>query len=276
MRTSSHGRCRPRLNYAGMRGTDMSARVEDGGAHAAAAARPAGGEITIDQMYRIENAGHDMGFPKKFMMENAGAAVARRLAEGLGGSVAARRILVLAGPGNNGGDGLVAARHLAGRGAEVTAVMLLGKSGRIKTEECSWNWSLLGRMPSVRTAVVGADGGPAAASEALEAAMPDDPDAIIDAVFGTGLSGPVSEPYASAISAINGRTCYAIAVDSPSGLDYSAAAGGGAGGQPHARVDATVTFHRARAGLSAHVASTGALLVEPIGIPPEAERGVLG
>ena len=171
----------------------------------------------------------------------------------------------------------MAARHLAGRRAEVTAVILLGRSGRIKTEECSWNWSLLGRMPSVRTAVVGADGGPAAAAEALEAAMPDDPDAIIDAVFGTGLSGPVSEPYASAISAINGRTCYAIAVDSPSGLDYSAAPEGGAGGgQPHARVDATVTFHRARAGLSAHVASTGALLVEPIGIPPEAERGVLG
>ena len=261
----------------------MSARVEDGGASAAVAAAtttaalpPAGGEITIDQMYRIENAGHDMGFPKKFMMENAGAAVARRLAEGLGGSVAARRILVLAGPGNNGGDGLVAARHLAGRRAEVTAVMLLGKSGRIKTEECSWNWSLLGRMPSVRTAVVGADGGLVAAAAALEAAMPDDPDAIIDAVFGTGLSGPVSEPFASAISVINGRTCYAIAVDSPSGLDYSAASAGGAGGQPHARVDATVTFHRARAGLSAHVASTGALHVEPIGIPPEAERGVLG
>lgn len=239
----------------------------------------AGAEITIDQMYRIENAGHDMGFPKKFMMENAGAAVARRAAEGLGGSAAGRRVLVLAGPGNNGGDGLVAARHLAGRGADVTAVLLLGRSGRIKTEECSWNWSLLGRMPSVRTAVVGAGGGgedgapdPAAA---LAAAAPPSPDAIIDAVFGTGLSGPVSEPFASAISMINGRSCYAIAVDSPSGLDYSAA-GGGPDGQPRARVDATVTFHRARAGLSAHAALTGALHVEPIGIPPEAERGVLG
>ena len=137
-------------------------------------------------------------------------------------------------------------------------------------------------MPSVRTAVVGAAGGggdgggapdPAAA---LAAAAPPSPDAIIDAVFGTGLSGPVAEPFASAISMINGRSCYAIAVDSPSGLDYSAGAAGGPDGQPRARVDATVTFHRARAGLSAHAASTGALHVEPIGIPPEAERGVPG
>ena len=241
-----------------------------------------GAEITIDQMYRIENAGHDMGFPKKFMMENAGAAVARRTAEGLGGSAAGRSILVLAGPGNNGGDGLVAARHLAGRGADVTAVLLLGRSGRIKTEECSWNWSLLGRMPSVRTATVatgGGDGDAAAAAPdpaaALAAASPPSPDAIIDAIFGTGLAGPVSEPFASAISMINGRSCRAVAVDSPSGLDYSKGAGGGAG-QPCARVDATVTFHRARAGLSGHPALTGEIYVEPIGIPPEAERGVLG
>lgn len=244
-------------------------------------------EITIDEMYRIENAGHDMGFPKKFMMENAGAAVARRTEEALGGSAEGRRILVLAGPGNNGGDGLVAARHLAGRGADVTAVLLLGKSGRIKTEECSWNWSLLGRMPSVRTATVaaaardgggsGGDGSPAPEdpAAALAAASPPSPDAIIDAVFGTGLSGPVSEPFASAISMINGRSCRAVAVDSPSGLDYSAGAGGGGGGAPCARVDATVTFHRARAGLSEHAALTGELYVEPIGIPPEAERGVL-
>ena len=248
-------------------------------------------EITIDQMYRIENRGHDMGFPKKFMMENAGAAVARRTAEGLGGRVRGRRILVLAGPGNNGGDGLVAARHLAGRGADVTAVLLLGRSGRIKTEECSWNWSLLGRMPSVRTAIVGAAGGGAGggAGAALAGAFSGSPDAIIDAVFGTGLSGPVAEPFASAISMINRRSCFALAVDSPSGLDYarlggdpadSAASAAAAGdpaeaGQPCARVDATVTFHRARKGLAACAAHTGRLHVEPIGIPPEAERGVL-
>ena len=246
-------------------------------------------EITIDQMYRIENRGHDMGFPKKFMMENAGAAVARRTAEGLGGRVRGRRILVLAGPGNNGGDGLVAARHLAGRGADVTAVLLLGRSGRIKTEECSWNWSLLGRMPSVRTAVVGAAGGGAGAGAALAGAFSGSPDAIIDAVLGTGLSGPVAEPFASAISMINSRSCFALAVDSPSGLDYArlgdgastaAAAAATAGdpveaGQPCARVDATVTFHRARKGLAACAAYTGRLHVEPIGIPPEAERGVL-
>ena len=81
-------------------------------------------EITVDQMYNIENKGHDMGFLKKFMMENAGAAAVKRLVEKLG-SVDSKNILIFVGMGNNGGDGLVMARHLAGYGAKIT-VMLLG------------------------------------------------------------------------------------------------------------------------------------------------------
>ena len=98
-------------------------------------------EITVDQMYKIENKGHDMGFLKKFMMENAGAAAVRRLVDELG-DMSEKHVLVFAGLGNNGGDGLVMARHLAGYGAQVT-VMLLGTLEKIKTEESSWNWSIL-------------------------------------------------------------------------------------------------------------------------------------
>ena len=68
-------------------------------------------EITVDQMYNIENKGHDMGFLKKFMMENAGAAAVRRLVEKYG-NVESKKILIFVGMGNNGGDGLVMARHL--------------------------------------------------------------------------------------------------------------------------------------------------------------------
>ena len=89
-------------------------------------------EITVDQMYNIENKGHDMGFLKKFMMENAGAAAVRRLLEKID-NVESKNILIFAGLGNNGGDGLVMARHLAGYGAKVT-VMLLGSPEKIKTE----------------------------------------------------------------------------------------------------------------------------------------------
>ena len=88
-------------------------------------------EISVDQMYQIENKGHDMGFLKKFMMENAGAAAVRRLVEKTG-SLDSKNIVIFVGLGNNGGDGLVMARHLAGHSANVT-VMLLGTPNKIKT-----------------------------------------------------------------------------------------------------------------------------------------------
>ena len=99
------------------------------------AARTGTVEITVDQMYAIEEKGHRMGFLKKFMMENAGAAAVRRLVGEFGGDVASKRVLVLAGMGNNGGDGLVMARHLAGHGCADVRVVLLGEAGGLKTEE---------------------------------------------------------------------------------------------------------------------------------------------
>ena len=57
-------------------------------------------EITVDQMYNIENKGHDMGFLKKFMMENAGAAAVRRLLEKID-NVESKNILIFVGLGNN-------------------------------------------------------------------------------------------------------------------------------------------------------------------------------
>ena len=74
---------------------------------------------------QIEENGHQMGFSRKFMMENAGAAATKRLVEKLG-DVKSKNVLVFAGLGNNGGDGLVIARHLAGYGSSVS-VFLLGQ-----------------------------------------------------------------------------------------------------------------------------------------------------
>ena len=89
-------------------------------------------EISVDQMYQIENKGHDMGFLKKFMMENAGAVAVRRLVEEIG-DIKSKNILIFVGMGNNGGDGQVMARHLAGHNANVT-VVLLGTTDKIKTK----------------------------------------------------------------------------------------------------------------------------------------------
>ena len=214
-------------------------------------------EISVDDMYKIENKGHDMGFLKKFMMENAGAAAVRRLIEKFG-SVEGKNIQVFAGLGNNGGDGMVMARHLAGHGAKVT-VMLLGTPDKIKTEESNWNWSILEKMPSVK--LISGD----------SINFDFTPDILVDAILGTGITGEIREPYASAINYINETKCYKFAVDVPSGLDPQT----GDTANIFTKCDMTVTFHKMKQGIPKRKDLTGELFAEKIGIPPEAEDGIL-
>tara|TARA_B100000929_G_scaffold75038_1_gene58491 strand:- start:377 stop:1024 length:648 start_codon:yes stop_codon:yes gene_type:complete len=214
-------------------------------------------EISVDDMYKIENKGHEMGFLKKFMMENAGAAAVRRLVEKFG-SVEGKRILVFAGLGNNGGDGLVMARHLAGHGAKVT-VMLLGTPDKIKTEESNWNWSILEKIPSVKLM----------SNSSIDFDFK--PDILVDAILGTGITGEIREPYASAINYINETECYKFAVDVPSGLDPQT----GDTANIFTKCDMTVTFHKMKQGIPKRKDLTGEIFVEKIGIPPEAEDGIL-
>ena len=214
-------------------------------------------EISVDDMYKIENKGHDMGFLKKFMMENAGAAAVRRLVEKFG-SVDGKNIQVFAGLGNNGGDGMVMARHLAGHGAKVT-VILLGTSDKIKTEESSWNWSILEKMPSIK--LLG--------NNSIDFDFKSD--ILVDAILGTGITGEIREPYASAINYINETDCYKFAVDVPSGLDPQT----GETANIYTKCDMTVTFHKMKQGIPKRKDLTGEVFVEKIGIPPEAEDGIL-
>jgi len=214
-------------------------------------------EISVDQMYQIENNGHDMGFLKKFMMENAGAVAVRRLVEKTG-SVESKNIVIFVGLGNNGGDGLVMARHLAGHGANVT-VMLLGTPDKIKTEESNWNWSILEKMPSVKLM----------SNSSIDFDFK--PDILVDAILGTGITGEIREPYASAINYINETECYKFAVDVPSGLDPQT----GDTANIFTKCDMTVTFHKMKQGIPKRKDLTGELFAEKIGIPPEAEDGIL-
>ena len=214
-------------------------------------------EISVDDMYKIENKGHDMGFLKKFMMENAGAAAVRRLVEKTG-NVDSKNIVIFVGLGNNGGDGLVMARHLAGHGANVT-VMLLGTADKIKTEESNWNWSILEKMPSVKLTN----------NNSIDFDFKSD--ILVDAILGTGITGEIREPYASAINYINETECYKFAVDVPSGLDPQT----GDTANIFTKCDMTVTFHKMKQGIPKRKDLTGELFVEKIGIPPEAEDGIL-
>ena len=214
-------------------------------------------EISVDQMYQIENKGHDMGFLKKFMMENAGASAVRRLVEKFE-SVDSKNILIFVGLGNNGGDGLVMARHLAGYGAKVT-VILLGDIDGIKTDESNWNWSILEKMSSVKL------------TNGDSINFDFNPDIIVDAILGTGISGIIREPYASAINYINECDCFKIAVDVPSGLDPQT----GETANIYTKCDMSVTFHKMKQGIPKRKDLTGELFVEKIGIPPEAEDDIL-
>jgi hydroxyethylthiazole kinase-like uncharacterized protein yjeF len=190
----------------------------------------------------------DQGVDSLELMENAGRAVAEAVAR-----LAPRGpVRVVCGKGNNGGDGLVAARLLREMGFEAE-VLLLWHADEL-SEDATAN---LHRLKS-GTTEVGDDVGALLAGSG----------AIVDAIFGTGFSGAPREPAAAAIAAMNDCGAPVVACDIASGVD--AATGEVAGAV--VECDVTVTFHGAKVGhyVAPGKWATGELLVAPIGIPPGA------
>ena len=212
-------------------------------------------EITIDQMLQIENRGHQMGFLKKFMMENAGAAASRHILDHFV-DISSKHIVIFVGNGNNGGDGMVVARHMAGFGAKVDLIFL-GNPESIKTDEANWNWNLLAKMDSVNKL------------NSIDQ-IHGEPDAIVDAILGTGFTGNIREPYHTAIQFINDSRAFKLSVDIPTGLDLNAD-----NVNLVVRPDVTVTFHRVKIGMKKFENICGRLVLERIGIPAEAEKDIL-
>ncbi len=198
-----------------------------------------------------------LGVPRAALMENAGAAVARSV---LRGFPKARRVLVVAGTGNNGGDGLVAARHLCSIGIAVRVVVL----GDVKEEPARTNLQALQRLrcPELRTVRDGQD--LLMLQEWFLWA-----EVIVDAVLGTGVRGRIRDPHATAIDLMNMSPAPKVSVDVPSGLDPDT----GEVRDRAVKATVTVTFHRPKTGLVAPGADryVGMLVVVPIGIPREAE-----
>lgn len=199
------------------------------------------------------------------LMENAGAVIAQHIREKLESG----RVLFIAGRGNNGGDAFVAARHLAGSLGYIVNVVLLGKSRDIGTKEAFRNFSLLKSSRVNMFEITDSSQLEASASELFQEA-----DLLVDAVFGTGISGKLREPESTAIDLINlegkaGKTV--ISIDIPSGLDPD---GGDFEKAVHAGL--TVTFHRMKIGLLSEKAKeyTGVIKVADIGICTDAEQYV--
>lgn len=215
-------------------------------------------DITVKQMMQIEENGHQMGFFRKLMMENAGASAARHIVERFT-DLSTKKVLVFAGLGNNGGDALVVARHLTGYGCNPT-VVLLGNPEKIKTEESRSNWKILEKMNSINL-IISSDAN----------SINEIPDIIIDGILGTGISGKIREPYATAIDVINKSSAFKLAIDVPSGLDPDT----GNVNDKCVKSDITITFHKMKVGMPKRMDLCGKIFVEKIGIPPEAEEGVL-
>lgn len=198
------------------------------------------------------------------LMENAGrnAAAIINAAYGPGG-----RALIVCGPGNNGGDGCVIARHLHNAGW-ITWLLIAGEPERM-TPETRANFDIIERMGCTRwVAPAWADQEPIIRSIGAR-------DIVIDALLGTGFSGRVREPTARLIRALNRVAKRAtIAIDVPSGLDCDT----GTPSNATIRADLTITFVAPKVGFRRRGAKpcVGRLEVVDIGVPTELVADVAG
>jgi ADP-dependent NAD(P)H-hydrate dehydratase / NAD(P)H-hydrate epimerase len=226
--------------------------------------------MSAEAMRGADRRAQAMGVSSESLMEQAGVAVAaaaRALLEqterwGHG------PVIVLAGPGNNGGDGSVAARHLARAGLAV-AVVLVASETRPTTRDGLLNWDRLGREPSVDRIHAAGPRDLRILGQGIEKAS-----LVIDALLGTGISGPLREPIRSAVELAQGARAAGVpvlAVDTPTAVDLTS----GVPSDPVVKADVTITFHRPKEGLRTRTgaALAGVVLVAPIGIPPGADPG---
>jgi NAD(P)H-hydrate epimerase len=193
------------------------------------------------------------GIPSLVLMENAGRGAAEVLLElGVAGAVH-----VVCGKGNNGGDGFVVARHLDVHGRDVR-VHLCCPPDELRGDALV-NFEVL-RRAGLPIGMVRSDGEMASLGPQLQSA-----DWVVDALFGTGLRGPVKPPYDQIIGAMNDAGRPVLAVDIPSGLDCDT-------GRPlgsAVRARHTVTFVAVKRGFIQPGARehTGQVHVAHIGVP---------
>ena len=208
--------------------------------------------ISTERMAAVDANASALGVPRKQLMESSGNAVARevRAVADPGAEVA-----LLCGRGNNGGDAFVAARFLSAYDA---TVHLLGRPESIRTDIARENWAALGAA-EVPTETV---------TDSADLSL-GDPDVVVDAMLGTGVTGALREPERTAARLANESDATVVAVDVPSGID--ADTGEPTGGDAAVRVEAdrVVTFHDEKPGLGSLDA---AVTVADIGIPAAAER----
>jgi NAD(P)H-hydrate epimerase len=204
--------------------------------------------ISAERMAQVDANAAALGVPRKQLMESSGNAVAREVRAVADSGV---RVVVVAGRGNNGGDGFVTARFLDDY---QVSVHLLGRAETITTDIARENWEALQRA-EYETEAVG---------DSRDFDLPEC-DVFVDAMLGTGVTGALREPEATVAGAFNDADATVVSVDVPSGVNADT---GGAEG-PTVEADRVVTFHDQKPGLTDLDAE---VTVADIGIPSAAER----
>ena len=219
--------------------------------------------ITPNQMDKIDINSEKLGIPRILLMENAGSVLADHIINHVK-ELDSRKVVVVAGTGNNGGDGFVAARHLAGYSKEISVILL---GNKMKTKESTLNWNGIKNMyKTIKLLTTDEfDFEKKMKPIILEA------DIIIDAIFGTGIKGLPRKLHSNAINLINDSKAYILSVDVPSGLDPLT----GEVNNISVIANETITFHRLKIGLLKRKDITGKIILKSIGVPPEAEEGVM-
>lgn len=223
--------------------------------------------VTTAQMRALEQAAVDAGATWDGLMEQAGWGVAQEALRLLG-PVAGRRVLILVGPGNNGGDGLVVARHLHDAGALVTLYLW-----RRRGPEGDANWQRC-RARAIRETLAEADPRQTTLRDLAQEA-----DLVVDALLGMGISRPLEGELAAIVETVNAvraarpSALRVLAVDLPTGVNSDT----GAVDSTAIRADVTVATGLPKRGLllfpgRGHV---GRLALAEIGIPAQALEEVM-
>ncbi|MBM3133544.1 MAG: NAD(P)H-hydrate dehydratase [Chloroflexi bacterium] len=220
--------------------------------------------VTVEQMIGLERKSAELGAPPDFLMENAGLAVAES-ARGLLGDVRDRSVVVLIGPGNNGGDGLVAARHLHDWGGSVRLFLV-----KRKTEEDE-NFALC-----MERSISWIDASSRGALEKFDEVL-SSADMFIDSLFGTGKVRPLEGMPGEMLKRVSAARLKRpelkiLAVDLPSGLNADT----GEVDPATLTADLTVTFAYPKIGLFRFpgAARLGRLEIADIGIPDHLAQGI--
>ncbi len=203
--------------------------------------------VTPQEMAAADAETIAAGTPVETLMDRAGRAIARNVIALAGGRYG-RSVVVVCGKGSNGGDGFAAARHLYGEGLGVRCLSLVA--------------------PDELTGAAGIHADKARRAgvviERFDAALLDGADVVVDAILGTGSTGPLRSGVPGVIAAVNGSGASVVAADIPSGVDGTT----GSVGAQAINADVTVAIEAQKIGTAVHPGchNSGKIVVAAIGI----------